>query len=270
MEADLLIDDEFQAPRQLATGTGVAWGATRRSPGKSTPNEDSAALWSLWPGNTVIALADGLGGAPSGAKASRLAIEAISAALDGAEAGEDLRPRILDAFELANRIVLDLKIGAGATLVVVEVTDGVVRAYHAGDSVAMLVGQRGRLKFETIPHSPVGYGVASGMLGEEESMDHEDRSLISNCVGSAEMHLDVGAPVQMSMHDTLLLASDGVVDNVHRSDLVEMIRSGALERAAEGLDGRVQLTMAEGEGDLAGHCDDATFVLYRGNGDPCR
>ena len=113
---------------------------------------------------------------------------------DNAERGEDLRPRILDAFELANQNVLDLRIGAGTTLVVVEISDRVVRTYHAGDSIAVLVGQRGQLKIDTIPHSPVGYGVASGMLGEEESMVHEDRSLISNCVGSPDMHLDVGAP----------------------------------------------------------------------------
>lgn len=264
MEADLLIDDEYQAARPLATTTGVAWGATRRSPGKTTPNEDSAALWNVSEDSVVIALADGIGGAPSGARASRLAIEAITAALDGAVRGEDLRPRILDAFELANQNVLDLRIGAGTTLVVVEITDGVLRTYYAGDSIALLVGQRGQLKVDTIPHSPVGYGVASGLLDEEESMVHEDRSLISNCVGSIEMHLDVGAPVPMAMRDTLLVASDGVVDNVHRSDLVDLIRVGPIGAAAEGVDGRVQRTMIEGDGDLEGHCDDATFVLYRG------
>lgn len=264
MEADLLIDDEYQAARPLATATGVAWGGTRRSPEKSTPNEDSAALWNVSPGSVVIALADGIGGAPSGAKASRLAIEAMDAALDDAERGEDLRPRILDAFELANQNVLDLRIGAGTTLVVVEISDRVVRTYHAGDSIAVLVGQRGQLKIDTIPHSPVGYGVASGMLGEEESMVHEDRSLISNCVGSPDMHLDVGAPVPMAARDTLLVASDGVVDNVHRGYLVDMIRVGPIGAAAEALDRRVQRTMSEGDGDLEGHCDDATFVLYRG------
>jgi serine/threonine protein phosphatase PrpC len=263
VKADLLIADEAEPARQLVTRTGLAWGGTRRSPGKATPTEDCAGLWNPSPRSVVIALADGMGGAPSGERASRLAMEAIEAALGGAEAGQDLRPRIMDAFELANRNVLDLRVGAGTTLVVVEITDGVVRSYHAGDSVAVLVGQRGHVKLETIPHSPVGYGVASGMLGEKESMVHEDRSLILNCVGSAEMRLDVSAPVAMARRDTVFLASDGIVDNVHRSELLDMVRVGPLGKAAKALEERVQATMAKGDGDLEGHWDDATFVVYR-------
>ena len=273
MEADFLIADEVIEPREVALGSaaGQAWASTRRSPDKkTTPNEDSAAVFALARNQVVIALADGIGGAPSGARASRLAIEAVGAALEGAEPGEDLRPRIIDAFELANRNVLDLKIGAGTTLVVAEVTGGEVRSYHAGDSEALLVGQRGRVKHETIPHSPVGYGVASGMLDPDESMVHEDRSLISNCVGSSDMRLDVGPPVAMARFDTLLLASDGVLDNVRRSALLDTVRKGALGKAAKALDERVQRTMAEGDGDLAGHTDDATFVLYRARGGGAR
>ena len=263
MDADLLIADEDVAPRAFEVASGSVFGATRRAPGKTLPNEDGAAVFEPSPGRVVLALADGIGGAPSGARASRLAIEAVGAALDGAASDEDLRPRILDGFELANRNVLDLRVGAGTTLVVVELSDGLARAYHAGDSEALLVGQRGKLKLETIPHSPVGYGVASGMLDEEASMVHEDRSLISNCVGSPDMRLDVGAPVAVAQRDTLLLASDGVLDNVRRAGLLEIVRKGPLGRAAHALDERVQRTMREGDGDLEGHLDDATFLLFR-------
>ena len=110
--------------------------------------------------------------------------------------------------------ILDLKTGAGATLAVVQLENGEARPYHVGDSQILLVGNRGKVKLLTTRHSPVGYAVEAGMLEEHEAMDHEERHLVSNYLGFDEMHVEMGSGRKVSSRDGLLVASDGVLDNL--------------------------------------------------------
>ncbi|MBW2500854.1 MAG: SpoIIE family protein phosphatase [Deltaproteobacteria bacterium] len=225
-------------------------------------NEDAAAVWELAPDRFVAALADGVGGGPGGAEAAAMAIEAIDCAVAGHGSGP-LRPSIVDAFERANRELLESRGGAGTTLVVVEIVDRKVRSYHAGDSRALLVGSRGRVKLETMPHSPTGYAVAAGLLEHDDSLVHEDRSLLSNCVGDPDMRIEIGPPVRMAPRDTLLVASDGVLDNAFRAFMIETIRKGPLIDAAETLREQASAAMRGVDPELPAHPDDATAILVR-------
>jgi len=123
-------------------------------PHSDGPNEDAVTLIPVDERNGVLALADGFGGQPGGDQASRLALASMRDAV-AVEGGQDLRAGILNGFEAANGAVLGLGIGAGTTMIAVEIADRTARIYHVGDSVALIVGQRGRLKYQTIPHSPV-------------------------------------------------------------------------------------------------------------------
>ena len=60
-----------------------------------------------------------------------------------------MRTAILDGVEAANREILDLKTGAGATLAVVQLDHGEAKPYHVGDSQILLVGNRGKVKLLT-------------------------------------------------------------------------------------------------------------------------
>ena len=67
--------------------------------------------------------------------------------------------------------------------------------------------------------------------------------------------------------DTVLLASDGLFDNLHTHEIVGVIRKGKLTRAAETLRSRTESRMA---GEQPPHRpskpDDLTFLLYRPTG----
>lgn len=233
---------------------------TRPSPNRDGPNEDSCAVFTTGSG-LVLACADGMGGHRGGAEASRLAIEAIAESLAGGGA-DGLRTAILNGFELANRRILDEGIGSGTTLAVAEITGGTVRSYHVGDSMVLVTGQRGRVRFQALPHSPVGYAVESGLLSEEEALVHAESHIVSNIVGSEEMRVDVGPPVKLNLRDTVLVASDGLGDNITRTDIVDTVRAGPLGRAMTSL----QATCAErmsGTGPAPGKPDDLTILLYR-------
>ncbi|MDH5306930.1 MAG: protein phosphatase 2C domain-containing protein [Myxococcales bacterium] len=247
-----------------AIGGGQASVFSARSPAKSAGNEDAAALLPFGGAACVLVVADGMGGERAGHEAAARAVRSMQAAIAMAEReGWLLRTAILDGMERANQAVLDLGVGAGTTLAVVEVQNGSVRPYHVGDSTILLVGQRGKLKLQTIAHSPVGFAVEAGMLDESEAMHHEDRHIVSNMLGAPDMRIEVGSARRLAPRDTLLLASDGLSDNLRTDEIVQRIRTGSLEEGARRLVRAARRRMdapIEGEPSKP---DDLTFVSYR-------
>ncbi len=253
---------------EFAGGTAAVF--TTRSPLKTTPNEDAAAIWPTKPDAGVLAIADGLGGHAGGEKASRVAVETIqqfvhqAAAANGSNGQPDqLRGGILNGIEAANQFVRELGCGAATTLALVEVEGRSIRTYHVGDSVILLTGQRGKLKLQTIPHSPIGYAVEAGMMAEEDAIHHEARHVISNVIGSEAMRIEIGPTVEMAARDTLVLASDGLVDNLLPSEIVELVRSGPLDRAVGDLVEEARRRMTSQLGAAPSKPDDLTVIAYR-------
>jgi serine/threonine protein phosphatase PrpC len=264
LKSELVISAARDGPRQILLSRGRAVIFSARSPTRETANEDAALLVELPFGAIVVAVADGCGGMPAGNDAAAAAVRAIRDSVRLAEDGEQLTGAIIAGFDAANRAIMDLRVGAGSTLSVVEIQDGCVRPYHAGDSMILLTGQRGRRKLQTIAHGPVSYAVEAGMLSEDEAMLHDDRSLISNLVGADDMRVDIGTPVAMGRRDTLVVASDGLGDNMYASEIVEAVRAGPLAKAADKLVARCEQRMASPAVGGPGHPDDLTFVLLRG------
>jgi serine/threonine protein phosphatase PrpC len=246
---------------------GTAAVFTTRSPQKATPNEDVAALWPAAAGSGVLAVADGLGGHAGGERASRLAIETIGRSIQASPASdgprEALRGAILDGIEAANRTVRELGTGAATTLALVEIQDRLIRPYHVGDSVILLTGQRGKLKLQTISHSPIGYAVEAGLMNEEDAIHHEARHVISNVIGSEEMRIEIGPLIEMAARDTLLLASDGLLDNLLPGEIVEFVRSGPLASGVAAMIAEAQQRMAGQNAGGPSKPDDLTVIAYR-------
>jgi PPM family protein phosphatase len=238
---------------------------TLRSPEKETPNEDAAAVMQIGPDALVLAVADGVGGTPAGREASNTAMQTLARMLGRLpiEAPE-LRPAILDAVEEANREVLAISRGAATTLVVAQLNVTRLRSYHVGDSELVVVGQRGLVKQRVVPHSPTGFAVEAGLLDEDEAVQHDQRHVLFNVIGSPDMRVEVGPALQLAVRDTVLLASDGLFDNLFIDEIVDTIRKGPLPGAADALVERARERMrSEGAGDQPCKPDDLTVVLFR-------
>ena len=141
----------FSAEERLEAAFSLAGGKaglhSSKSPVRETPNEDSATVIAMGEDCGVLAVADGLGGAPGRQQASALAVKCLVEAVRNAtREGHDARWGILNGFETANEQVLALGMGAATTLTVAEVGGKSVRAYHVGDSQVIVTGQRGKLK----------------------------------------------------------------------------------------------------------------------------
>ncbi len=231
---------------------------------KSGPNEDAAAIIPVDDRHLVLIVADGVGGMPAARRASCLALETISSALKNMDMNSrKLRSVIMDGMEAANRAVLDLGVGAATTIALAEIGPGYVRTYHVGDSVIWLCGQRGRTKLQTTPHSPVGFAMEAGLLDESEALNHSELNLIFNVLGSADMRIEIGSELPMAPHDTLLLASDGLVDNLMQDEIIEIIRKGPLDQAIQSLSQLAQHRMMNSAGSLPSKPDDFTTLLFR-------
>lgn len=263
-EAAVYVEAAMTAPELVPLAAGRVAIFSAPCPPGDRPSEDAAVLVPLDEQTAVLAVADGAGGAPKGGTAARLAIEGICSALQDAETSEgSWREWILDGFERANRAVMDLAVGAATTLAVVEIGDGWMRPYHAGDSAILLTGQRGRLKLQTVMHSPTGYAVEAGLLHEADALQHEDRNVVSNMVGSPAMRVEMGSPHRLSPHDTIVVGTDGLFDNLESAEVIDCIRTGPIEAAAVRLAERCLARMTAADRGHPSKPDDLTFALFR-------
>ncbi len=229
----------------------------------NAPNEDAAAIFCYPSGSGLLVVADGMGGLPQGSQASGLLIDAIRDALvqQGDHGEKGLREQLINAIDSANARIN--AIGAGTTVAAIEIGTDAIRTCHVGDSMILVTGNRGRIKLQTVSHSPVGYAVEAGVLDENEAMYHDERNLVSNYVGLPTMRIELGHTLRLAQYDTVLVASDGLFDNLYIEEIVGRIRSGSLEHAMQGLATACHKRMAHQTVGAPSKPDDLTFILYR-------
>lgn len=263
-QTSLYLSQDMIAPEVTQGLGGSVVVFSNRCPEKITGNEDAAAAILCQEKSGVLIVADGMGGGASGELASRIAVEAMQEEVRRHPPDQTvLRSAILNGIEGANQQILDLGIGAATTLAAVEIQDGTIRPYHIGDSAILVVGQRGKIKLLTIAHSPVGQAVEAGVLDNEEAMHHEDRHLVSNVLGTADMRIEIGPPIRLSPFDTLMLASDGLFDNLSIDEIVQYVRRGPLLEGIASIAQAVSARMKEKRGDAPSKPDDLTVIAFR-------
>ncbi len=246
---------------RAAGGAAAAWAEPRPGSGAS---EDALLVLPLGQDAAVLAVADGMGGVPGGAEAAARAVTTLGRAVEeGLAAGQPLRSCVLTGIEQANAAVLDMANGAATTLAVAEISGGQVRAYNVGDSEVLVLGQRGRLKLRTVSHSPVGFAVQAGLVDDDEALHHEDRHVVSNFLGSRDMRIEVGTPVRLGARDTVIVCSDGLVDNLRASEVPPLVCVGDLDAGVARLGRAASARMRAADSAHPSKPDDLSIVAYR-------
>lgn len=240
---------------------------TRHSPVKGF-NQDAAAIVPHTRNSGAILVADGLGGLLAGEVAAEIAASSVRESIlqlgsaDRARAGA-LRTAILDGLERANERIMTDASGSATTIALVEIRGQSIRSYHVGDSMVLVCGLQGKLKHLTESHSPVGFAMKAGVLDEHEAMHHRKRHLVSNVIGSPDMLIETGPRLRLAARDTVLVATDGLFDNLHVSEIVERVRKGPLREAVERLAQDATERMLRPMPDQPSKPDDLTIIAFR-------
>ncbi len=236
---------------------------SKRSPAKRSVNEDSAMSYRLHDGGLVLAVADGCGGMKNGEKASRLALKSLAKSLDRRTSdNQPVRNYILDGIERANHRILKSQLGSACTIAVVEIHGNQMRSYHVGDSMIMVINKQ-QIRYESISHSPIGYAVGSGLLPTNKAMFHEDRHLVSNVLGYREMRIEIGPTLDISDQDKVVIASDGLSDNLTSHEIATRCDQSDVQMVASKLTNLASRRMMNESSTRPCKPDDLTIIVYQ-------
>jgi protein phosphatase len=198
-------------------------------------NEDA---WACRPDHGVFVVADGMGGGPGGAEASRTAVEAFLRGIEHLAPGDRLKDDALrGVVDGVNRAVLGLAdadpalSGLGTTLSGAVVVEGAMRLVHVGDS--RIYRQRdGSLEQLTPDHTVAAELVALERLSREGARKHPLRGMLSRYVGSTrDAHPDIVA-VDARPGDWLLLATDGLTAVLTDDDMAGLLAAAPAQAEA--------------------------------------
>jgi len=232
-------------------------------------NEDFHRVWQfpMEGGDlTLLAVADGMGGAAAGEVASKLAMQVLDESFS--RYVEEVRSRrpvvgvlsLIDkAMRLANRRVYGEAIkqpgrrGMGSTLTCVAIRKRKAYIGHVGDSRAFLV--RGNKIYQlTKDHSWVEEQVEKGLLNEEEAENHEWRNLITRVLGTRQQVAPDVVELDVQSGDVFLLSTDGLHGLVSPEEMLAEIQ--------ENSDRQLNVEVLLAQANERGGPDNITVVIF--------
>jgi PPM family protein phosphatase len=238
----------------ITTPVSLKWSA-RTDRGKVRPNNEDAFLGLQFNAREIhrlgktgeasmenmdfaFAVSDGMGGAMAGEHASQIAVEKITTLLPrsfqqaaiGLEAGfEDVLTELFDQIHRALRYVggsYEECSGMETTLSLCWFTPGWAYFGHIGDSrIYHLPARENGIRQLTHDDTHVGWLFRNGKISEREARTHPRRNALQKALGGGNQFVEpqIGA-VTYQTGDTFLLCSDGLVEGLYDSHLVELLR----------------------------------------------
>jgi protein phosphatase len=195
--------------------------ATDQGLGRSN-NEDS-----VFAGNRLFVVADGMGGLPAGELASDILVQALAVVDDMPDTGEPLQD-MLAALRTANErieaAVADdgARDGMGTTVTALLLSGDSVAALNVGDSRCYLVRDGGLTQL-TRDDTYVQALVDQGVLTPDDARRHPQRALVTQAVQGGDFQ-PTGRMVPIRAGDRFLLCSDGLTDYVTDEVIGETLR----------------------------------------------
>ena len=255
-------------PAYLSRYKVVTNGAT--DPGQvRTNNEDSYITFAAKQARTtysstgpltVAVLADGVGGATAGERASSMAVDTVRKSLESASASSIKNQVDTAILEANNAVYSAAKVnpelsGMASTIVVALIEDCSLYVAHVGDSRAYLI--RDQVAYQlTVDHSWIQSALDAGQLSTSEVEDHPKRHVVTRSLGpqpSVEADHTIRMPTQVTDSqggsgpttlvdrlllrpgDIVLLCSDGLTDALSIAQIQQVINTTPFADAADAL-----------------------------------
>ena len=213
-----------------------SWGTTHVGHVRAN-NEDS---FDSVPELGFYIVADGLGGAAAGERASKMAVETVVGEVRAA--GETATAqKVAKAVELANRQIRweaenDLSLqGMGTTVTAAIVRSSTVEVVNAGDSRAYRF-RPGSLQCLTRDHTWVSELASENDVDPDQFRNHPYRHMLTKAVGSETRVEPDASEATFLPGDILLLCTDGLHGVLGDDEIASSLRAGdSIKEKAEAL-----------------------------------
>jgi PPM family protein phosphatase len=214
--------------------------------GRRKNNEDFAAYFEptdpaeLQHSGSLYIVADGVGGAAKGERASQFAAQKLLFDYYQPEnADVDPLERIRLIMEHANDTIYahasENHTRMATTIVAAVVRGGLLYVANVGDSRAYLI-RAGNVTQINRDHSIVGELTEQGEMTEAEAMTSKVKNRLTRSLGGdPEVSVSVYAPLPLQNGDKILLCSDGLTRYASRELIAKMTAQGSNEEIAEQL-----------------------------------
>ena len=183
----------------------------------------------------IVIVADGVGGAASGALASSIATETILGELHRwwhkvpKRTAESIEAALKRGVDVANKAIFQKATtspehhGMGTTTTLALVLDGEAYIAQVGDSRAYLV-RKGAAKQLTKDQSFVQRLIDAGRMTAKEAAQSEHRNIILQALGPEEKVVTDFYRVKLESGDYLVLCSDGLSNQVSAEEIGRITR----------------------------------------------
>lgn len=220
-----------------------------------TNNEDRFLILTTKNQETVLLVADGMGGHSAGEVASGHMVEIFETYLNeksllestwnqkNKELDKDLignKDFLLQIIQKGNNKIYHQALdessmkGMGTTLTLGVISENKLTIAQVGDSRAYLI-RRNKIKRLTKDHSIVQKEIDQGILTEEEALRDPRKNVITKAVGILpEVEPDF-YEYMLENKDRLILCSDGLYDLVMEKELLSLSNKGTIHQAVENL-----------------------------------
>jgi serine/threonine protein phosphatase PrpC len=196
-------------------------------------NEDRVAY--SYSKNALLAvLADGMGGHSHGEMAAQFAIRVLTESFQRmalpilASPLKFLDEHICQAHDAIAQHALsnDMPETPCTTIVAAIVQHDMLYCAHVGDS-RLYHFRNGELLFRTEDHSKVQRMLRDGLIREDQTLIHPERSKIYNCVGGdVPPRVELAQKRQLLEGDTILLCTDGLWSLLEEKEIAEILQNG--------------------------------------------
>ena len=216
------------------------------NPGRRRNNEDYVAYFEptdsqeLKTSGSLYIVADGVGGAARGERASQFATQKVLFDyFEHPQAGLDPGERLRQAMETANQEIFayaeENYTRMATTMVAAAILGNSLYVANVGDSRAYLI-RDGVATQITRDHSMVEEMVRHGEMTAAEARASRNKNRITRSLGGEpRVSVDVFPPIALKVGDKLLLCSDGLTRYALPEDLVAMTAEGTPEDVAQRL-----------------------------------
>ena len=187
----------------------------------------------------LLLVADGVGGARAGAEASQWAVRvAVERYYD--LPSPDLSAGLQTAVEVGNVSLYQYlqstdSQDAGCTMAAAVIHRNMLYVVNVGDSRVYVI-RNGQIAQQTRDHTLTQQKVDQQIISAEDAKFDPDQHVLTRSLGAADtVRADVFPPLQLFEGDVVLVCSDGLTDMLEDAEIVRVLGSGSMKRAAQRL-----------------------------------